>query len=143
MRHRAAVTNWLTAASRTQQLVARQAARLGGDLSDQVSTGEVVTVTANDVERIGSAFDVTARFAGAIVSFLVVAALLITASPMLGVIVLVGVPLLNRHRRGVELTQSGRDLLRHAEALRDAGGALDRRIVRVRHGVTDVVTDGA
>ena len=95
MRHRAAVTNWLTAASRTQQLVARQAAHLGGDLSDQVSTGEVVTVTANDVERIGSAFDVTARFAGAIVSFLVVAALLISASPVLGVIVLVGVPLLS------------------------------------------------
>ncbi len=95
MRHRAAVTNWLTAASRTQQLVARQAAHLGGDLADQVSTGEVVTVTANDVERIGSAFDVTARFAGAIVSFFVVAALLINASPMLGVIVLVGVPLLS------------------------------------------------
>lgn len=33
---------------------------------------------------------------------------------------LVGVPLLNRHRRGVELTPAGRDLLRHAEALRDA-----------------------
>jgi ABC-type multidrug transport system fused ATPase/permease subunit len=95
MRHRAAVTNWLTAASRTQQLVARQAAHLGGDLADQVSTGEVVTVTASDVERIGSAFDVTARFAGAIVSFLVVAALLIGASPLLGVIVLVGVPLLS------------------------------------------------
>ena len=45
-----------------------------------MSTGEVVTVTANDVERIGSAFDVTARFAGAIVSFLVVAALLISYS---------------------------------------------------------------
>lgn len=33
---------------------------------------------------------------------------------------LVGAPLLTRHRRGVELTPAGRDLLRHAEALRDA-----------------------
>jgi DNA-binding transcriptional LysR family regulator len=33
---------------------------------------------------------------------------------------LVGVPLLSRHRRGVELTPAGRDLLRHADALRDA-----------------------
>ena len=95
MRHRAAVANWLTAASRTQQLVSRQASHLGGDLADQVSTGEVVTVTANDVERIGSAFDVTARFAGAIVSFLVVAGLLLAASPVLGLIVLLGVPLLS------------------------------------------------
>lgn len=33
---------------------------------------------------------------------------------------LVGAPLLHRHRRGVELTPAGRDLLRHAEVLRDA-----------------------
>ncbi|MGP1356395.1 LysR family transcriptional regulator [Roseicyclus sp.] len=33
---------------------------------------------------------------------------------------LVGVTLLNRHRRGVELTPAGQDLLRHAERLRDA-----------------------
>ncbi len=95
MRHRAAVSNWLTAASRVQQLVSRQAARLGGDLPRQVSTGEVVTVTANDVERIGSLFDVTARFAGAVVSSVVVAALLLAASPLLGVVVLVGLPLLS------------------------------------------------
>lgn len=95
MRHRAAVTNWLTAASRTQQLVSRRASDAGGDLSGQVSTGEVVTVTANDVERIGSLFDVTARFAGAIVSFFVVAALLLRSSVSLGLIVLLGVPLLS------------------------------------------------
>jgi ABC-type multidrug transport system fused ATPase/permease subunit len=95
MRHRAAVTNWLTAASRTQQLVSRQASSLGGDLAGQVSTGEVVTVTANDVERVGSLFDVTARFAGAIVSFFVVAALLLSRSVSLGLIVLIGVPLLS------------------------------------------------
>jgi DNA-binding transcriptional LysR family regulator len=33
---------------------------------------------------------------------------------------LVGAPLLTRHRRGGELTPAGRDLLRHAEGLRDA-----------------------
>jgi ABC-type multidrug transport system fused ATPase/permease subunit len=95
MRHRAAVSNWLTAASRVQQLVARRAALLGGDLPRQVSTGEVVTVTANDVERIGSLFDISARFAGAIVSSLVVAVLLMVASPWLGLVVLVGLPLLS------------------------------------------------
>ena len=53
MRHRMAVTNWITAASRVQQLLVRQSARLGGDLPKQVATGEVVAASANDVERIG------------------------------------------------------------------------------------------
>src|SRR4029078_7045574 len=40
MRHRFAVTNWLTAAYRTVQLIARQVVRLGGTLPRKVSTGE-------------------------------------------------------------------------------------------------------
>jgi ABC-type multidrug transport system fused ATPase/permease subunit len=95
LRHRAAVTNWISAASRVQQLIVRQAARLGGDLPRQVATGEVVAASANDVERIGSAFDVLARFAGAIVAFFGVAAILLSVNAMLGAIVLVGVPLLS------------------------------------------------
>jgi len=95
MRHRMAVTNWITAASRVQQLLVRQSARLGGDLPKQVSTGEVVAANANDVERIGSAFDVLARFVGAIVAFVVVALVLLRLSALLGTIVLVGVPVLS------------------------------------------------
>ncbi len=95
MRHRMAVTNWITAASRIQQLLVRQSARLGGDLPKQVSTGEVVAASANDVERIGSAFDVIARFIGAIVAFFVVAFVLLALSRELGMIVLIGVPLLS------------------------------------------------
>ena len=93
LRHRMAVSNWITAASRIQQLVARHAAHLGADLPRQVATGEVVAVTANDVERIGSAFDVSCRLAGAIVSFIAVALILLIEEPRLGAIVVVGVPL--------------------------------------------------
>jgi ABC-type multidrug transport system fused ATPase/permease subunit len=93
LRHQMAVANWIGAASRIQQLVARQAADLGGDLPKQVATGEVVAVSASDVERIGSAFDVTARMAGAIVSYVVVAIVMVVVSPTLGVVVIVGVPL--------------------------------------------------
>ena len=50
MRHRMAVTNWITAASRTQQLVVRHAAHLGSDLRRSVATGEVVAATSSDVE---------------------------------------------------------------------------------------------
>lgn len=95
LRHRMAVTNWITAASRIQQLVARRASELGAELHRQVSTGEVVAVTASDVERIGSAFDVAARFAGSIVAFIGVAIVLIATSPTLGIIVLVGLPVIS------------------------------------------------
>jgi ABC-type multidrug transport system fused ATPase/permease subunit len=94
IRHRMAVTNWITAASRTQQLVVRHAAHLGSDLRRSVATGEVVAVTSSDVEKIGSAFDVLARFIGGVVAFFAVAAVLLNSSVLLGSIVLVCVPLL-------------------------------------------------
>ena len=94
MRHRFAVTNWLTAAYRTVQLVGRQTVHLGGTLPRKVSTGEVVAIGTNDLSHIGSVMDVTARFAGAIVSFLLVSVILLQTSVTLGLVVLIGVPLL-------------------------------------------------
>jgi ABC-type multidrug transport system fused ATPase/permease subunit len=94
LRHRMAVTNWINAASRTQQLVIRRATHLGSQLTRDVATGEVVAVTSTDVEKIGSAFDVAARLAGAIVAFIAVAVVLLMASPLLGTLVLIGAPIL-------------------------------------------------
>jgi ABC-type multidrug transport system fused ATPase/permease subunit len=94
LRHRFAVSNWLTSVFRTQQLVTRRVATLGASLPAQAATGDVVSVTATDVFRVGNAFDVSARAAGAVVSFLVVAVILLHASTFLGLIVLVGVPVL-------------------------------------------------
>ena len=94
MRHRFAVTNWLTAAYRTVQLVGRQSVDLGGTLPRKVSTGEVVAIGTSDLEHLGNLMDVSARFAGAIVSFVVVAVILLQTSVTLGLVVLIGVPLL-------------------------------------------------
>ena len=94
MRHRFAVTNWLTAAYLTVQLVGRQSVRLGGTLPRKVSTGEVVAIGTSDLSHIGQVMDVTARFTGAVVSFLLVAAILLSTSLTLGLVVLIGVPLL-------------------------------------------------
>ncbi|HEU4810934.1 MAG TPA: ABC transporter ATP-binding protein [Nocardioides sp.] len=94
MRHRFAVTNWLTTAYRTVQLVGRQAVHLGGTLPRKVSTGEVVAIGTSDLSHLGNAMDVTARFAGAIVSFLLVSVILLRTSITLGLVVLIGVPLL-------------------------------------------------
>ena len=94
MRHRFAVTNWLTTAYRTVQLVGRQSVRLGGTLSRKVSTGEVVAIGTSDLSHLGNVMDVSARFAGAIVSFLLVSVILLQTSVTLGLLVLIGVPVL-------------------------------------------------
>ena len=57
MRHRFAVTNWLTAAYRTVQLVARQATDLGATLPKRVATGEVVAIGTNDLIQYALAVD--------------------------------------------------------------------------------------
>ena len=94
MRHRFAVTNWLTGAYRVVQLVTRRATGLGATLSKRVATGEVVAIGTNDLAHIGNAMDITARAAGAVVGFVVVAVLLLRTSATLGLVVLIGVPLL-------------------------------------------------
>ncbi|MCW2866365.1 MAG: yheI 1 [Marmoricola sp.] len=93
-RHRFAVTNWLVAAYRTVQLVARQSVRLGATLPRRASVGEVVAIGTTDLSHLGQVMDVSARFVGAIVSFVVVAVLLLRTSLALGLVVLIGVPVL-------------------------------------------------
>lgn len=92
LRHRRAVTNFLTAAVRVQQLVARQASDLGGDLTRHVDAGEVASIGTTDVQRIGRLLDVSARATGAVVSYAIVAALLFSSSLRLGLVLVVGAP---------------------------------------------------
>jgi ABC-type multidrug transport system fused ATPase/permease subunit len=138
MRHRFAVTNWLTTAYRTVQLVTRQTVRLGGTLPRKVSTGEVVAIGTSDLSHLGGVMDITARFTGAIVSFLVVALLLLRTSVTLGLVVLLGVPLLvlaigpllkplqarsahQRHLMG-SLANTASDIVGGLRVLRGVGG---------------------
>jgi len=94
MRHRFAVSNWLQASFRMAQVVAHHAARTGPAIKKRLSTGEVVATVSNDAMRAGGAFDITARLSGAIVSYIVVAVILLSASVTLGLVVLLGVPAL-------------------------------------------------
>jgi ABC-type multidrug transport system fused ATPase/permease subunit len=138
MRHRFAVTNWLTAAYRTVQLVSRQAVHLGGTLPRKVSTGEVVAIGTNDLSSLGQVMDVTARFAGAVVSFVLVAVVLLRTSVPLGLVVLLGVPLLmlviapllrplqqrSAHQRQLmgDLSNTASDIVGGLRVLRGIGG---------------------
>ena len=92
--HRFDVTNWLAAAYRSVQLVARRATELGATLPKRISTGEVVSIGATDLAHIGNCMEVIGRLCGAVVSFVVVAVLLLSTSVTLGLVVLLGVPLL-------------------------------------------------
>ncbi|MEU6756655.1 ABC transporter ATP-binding protein [Streptomyces sp. NPDC046685] len=93
MLHRTAVTNWITAAARVQQLLARKTAELGSALTRQVAAGEVVAVSTGDVEKIGWFVEAVSRFLAAVFSIVLVCVGLLFYAPELGVVVAVGVPL--------------------------------------------------
>lgn len=94
LRHRVAVSNWLQSGFRMIQVVAHHAALTGPAIRARLTTGEVVATVSNDALRAGGAFDITARLAGAIASYVVVAAVLLSTSTLLGLVVLLGVPVL-------------------------------------------------
>lgn len=94
MLHRAAVTNWITAAARVQQLLAHKTAQLGSALTQRVAAGEVVAVSTGDVEKIGWFVEALSRFAAAAVTVVLVCVGLVVYQPALGAIVAVGVPVL-------------------------------------------------
>ncbi len=138
MRHRNAVFNFLSASFRTIQATIAHTSKLGATLPKRLATGEVVAIGAADTNHIGNALDITARFAGAIVAVIVVSVLLLTASPTLGLVVVLGVPvaiavtsLLVRplHHRQVEyrhqqgaLTGRAVDIVSGLRVLRGIGG---------------------
>ncbi|KUO19628.1 ABC transporter transmembrane domain-containing protein [Streptomyces dysideae] len=92
--HRSAVTNWITAAARVQQLLARKAAQLGSALTRRVAAGEVVAVSTGDVEKIGWFVEAISRFTAAAVTVVLVCVGLVVYQPALGVVVAVGLPVL-------------------------------------------------
>ena len=138
MRHRFAVTNWLSAAYRTVQVVTRKSADLGASLPKHLATGEVVSVGAGDLSYVGNLMEISARFAGAIVAFAVVAAILLSSSTTLGLVVLIGVPVMlftlgpmlrplhkrqSAQREAVgELNSLGSDIVAGLRVLRGIGG---------------------
>ena len=138
MRHRLAVQNWLRASFLLAQVVSHHAARSGPAVRARVSTGEVVATVSNDALRAGGAFDITARGAGALASYVVVAAILLSSSVALGILVLVGVPVLVATLGGVirplqarqrdqreevgKLTALGADTAAGLRVLRGIGG---------------------
>ena len=87
------VTAWMRTAFDVDRLVGRQISATGKDLSRQVSTGEVATIIASDADYLGKLIEHLPALLGAAASFLVVAVLMLRTSVSLGLIVILGMPL--------------------------------------------------
>ena len=87
------VTAWMRTAFDVDRLVGRQISATGKDLSRQVSTGEVATIIASDADYLGKLIEYVPALLGAAASFLVVAVLMLRTSVSLGLIVILGMPL--------------------------------------------------
>ncbi len=129
MRHRMAVYNWLSAAYRTVQVTVRQATRLGATLPRRMSTGEVVSVGNSDIAHIGNAIDILLRGTGAVVAVAAVTVIMFRMSPVLGLTVLAGVPLM-----AAAVAPLLRPLHRRQHAHRDLQGELSTRAADIVAG---------
>ncbi|WP_406150980.1 ABC transporter transmembrane domain-containing protein [Streptomyces sp. NBC_01012] len=94
MRHRTMTRVRLDAVFRSVRVVVGHATRLGGALPRRVTAGEVVTIGFGDVAVIANTLTMTGPGIGGVLAYAVVACLMLTVSPLLAVVVLLGVPLL-------------------------------------------------
>lgn len=138
MRHRCDVVTKLRTTYRTMQLVTRQATRLGASLDQHVATGEVVAVSTTDIQQMGYLADSLARGVSSILTIIAVAILMLVDSVPVGLLVLVGVPLLlfgsgpllrplynradERRDRQADLTERAVDIVAGLRVLRGVGG---------------------
>jgi len=130
MRHRLAVYNWLSAAYRTIQVTVRQSNHLGATLPKRLGSGELVSIGTSDISHIGNALDITARGAGAIFAIVTVAVILLLSSLPLGLVVVLGVPVLM-----TVVSLLIRPLHKRQQAYRDQQGGLTTRAADIVTGL--------
>lgn len=90
--HRLEVENWLRAAFASSQQIGHHVTRTGDAVTDTLPTGEVVATVASDALRMGEVFSILPRLIGGIVAYLTLGVVLLTISPPLGLLVLLGLP---------------------------------------------------
>ncbi|MEU6887017.1 ABC transporter ATP-binding protein [Streptomyces viridosporus] len=94
MRHRTMTRVRMDANFRTVKVVVGQTVRLGASLARKAGAGEVVTIGVGDVQMIATSLTVVGPGVGAVVAYAVVAGLLLSVSPLLAAVVLLGVPVI-------------------------------------------------
>lgn len=136
--HTLVVRTWLISLYGTTQMVTRKIAQMGHVLPRRSPTGEVLSVASSDSDEFGALTEILARAAAQFVSYLAVAAIVLSMSWQLGVLVLVAAPALvgaalpllrPLHRRqqversrNSELTSMATDIVAGLRILRGVGG---------------------
>ncbi|MEO6998511.1 MAG: ABC transporter ATP-binding protein, partial [Terracoccus sp.] len=136
--HTVIVREWLIALYGTTMLVTRKALRLGHVLTRRTPTGEVLSVSGSDGDQFGALMEITTRAFSQLAAYLVVAAIVLTTSVRMGLLVLVSAPLLVllgapllrpmqrwqgvERSRNSELTSMATDIVAGLRILRGIGG---------------------
>lgn len=136
--HTLVVRSWLLALYGTIKLVSRKSGQLGHSLPQRTPTGEVLSVSSSDSDQFGALMEVTSRAIGSLIAFLVVAGIVLSTSPVLGVMVLIAAPILvivampllrplqNKQtierNRSAKLTSMATDIVAGLRILRGVGG---------------------
>lgn len=138
LRHRMAVKNLVRASLHVGRLIGHHSAETGSAITATTPSGEIVATVSTDALSLGAMFDVVARLSGGIVAYLVVSAIMLATSVELGLVVLIGVPVLGgllalllrplqtrqaewREQTGL-LTTLGADTVAGLRVLRGIGG---------------------
>ena len=136
--HTSAVRGWLIALYGTTSLVNRKAVQLGHVQARRLPTGEILSVSSSDSDTFGSLIEITGRALASLVAFLIVGVIVLATSVKLGLLILVGAPLLvafaypllkpmSRQQaversRNSELTGMATDIVAGLRILRGIGG---------------------
>lgn len=136
--HSLIVRTWLISLYGTTKMVTRKIAQMGHVLPRRSPTGEVLSVSSSDSDEFGALTEVLARAVAQFISYLAVAAIVLSMSWQLGVVVLVAAPVLlgaalpllrPLHRRqqvernrSSELTSMATDIVAGLRILRGIGG---------------------
>ena len=136
--HTLVVRSWLIGIYGTVLLVTRKAVQMGHVLPRRTPTGEVLSVASSDSDEFGALTEILARASAQLVAYLVVAAIVVSTSLQMGLLVLAAAPALvgvampmlrPLHRRqqlersrNAELTSLATDIVAGLRILRGIGG---------------------
>lgn len=136
--HTVVVRSWLISLYGTTEMVTRKTAQMGHVLPRRSPTGEVLSVASSDSDEFGALTEIIARAGSQLIAFGVVAGIVLSISPKLGVMLLIAAPLLvaislpflrplhtrqaTERSRNSELTSMATDIVAGLRILRGIGG---------------------
>ena len=136
--HTLIVRTWLIALYGTMKMVTRKVVQMGHVLPRRTPTVEVLAVASSDSDEFGALTEIVARAGSQLVAYVVIAFIVLSTSPMLGVLMLLAAPVLVAaslpllrplHRRqhlertrNSDLTSMATDIVAGLRILRGIGG---------------------